>query len=70
MKVTIEFNLPEEKVEHLLSIKAVNLLSVIHDLKETLRRDIKYNQKEYLIEVQELLQQCLEDNCVNLDEFN
>lgn len=70
MKVTIEFNLPEEKIEHLLAIKAVDLLSVITDFKETLRRDIKYNQKEYLIEVQELLHSCLEDNCINLDEFN
>lgn len=69
MKAILEFNLPEEKTEHLLSTKAVDLLSVISDFKEALRKDIKYNQKEYLIEVQELLQHCLEDNCVNLEEF-
>ena len=70
MKVTIKFNLPEEKIEHLKAIKANDLLNVITDLKESLRRDVKYNQKEYLTEVQELLHSCLEDNCINLDEFN
>jgi len=70
MKVTIEFNLPEEKIEHLKAIKANDLLNVITDLKEYLRKQIKYNEKEHFVEVQEMLQHCLEDNSINLDEFN
>lgn len=69
MKAILEFNLPEEKTEHLKAIKADGFLNVISDFKEALRRNVKYNQKEYLTEVQELLQHCLEDNCVNLEEF-
>lgn len=70
MKAILEFNLPEENVEHLKAIKADNLLSVIYDLNQEIRKKIKYEQKEHFQEFKDLLYKSLEDNNVSLEEFN
>lgn len=70
MKAVLEFNLPEENIEHLKAIKADNLLSVIYDLDEILRKEIKYNQKEHFQEFRDMLHNCLQENNVSLEEFN
>ncbi len=70
MKAILEFNLPEESIEHLKAVKANDILSVIYDLNEEIRRKIKYEQKEHFQEFKDLLYKCLQENNVSLEEFN
>ena len=44
MKAILEFNLPEEKTDFLASVKGVDALLVLDDIKKQLREKLKYGE--------------------------
>jgi hypothetical protein len=50
MKVTIEFNLPDDEYEYRNSVKANEMYNALWDIKQELRKALKYgelNESEY-----------------------
>jgi phosphoribosylformylglycinamidine (FGAM) synthase-like amidotransferase family enzyme len=47
MKATLEFSLPEERVEHLQAVHAPEVWALLHDLDEHLRAVIKHGEGNY-----------------------
>jgi len=47
MKATLEFNLPEERTEHICAVKGMDAIAVIDDLLEEIRSFLKYNGGEF-----------------------
>lgn len=50
MKVTIEFNLPEDEYEYRNSVKANEMYNALWDINQELRKALKYgelNESEY-----------------------
>ena len=43
MRATLEFNLPEEKREHLYAVHGMDFLCSLFDLDQALRQQIKHN---------------------------
>ena len=73
MKAILEFNLPEDEVEHYCAIKGTAMLNVLWELKTELRSMRKYgdlldNQYEIVENIEEFLFRSLNDNEVNLDK--
>jgi len=50
MQATLEFDLPEEKNDLLLSLKAVELSIVIERLLQYIRAEIKYKKATFINE--------------------
>ena len=48
MKATLEFNLPEEHLEHICAVKGMDAISVIDDLLNEIRSFLKYDGGEFL----------------------
>lgn len=69
MKVTMEFDLPEERNELIGSIKSMSLFSVIWSMDQWLRGKIKYDNREEFEEVRQQLRDLLDTYTVNLNEF-
>lgn len=44
MKATLEFNLPEERYEHVLAINAGALLSALSEIRQAIRSILKYEE--------------------------
>ena len=44
MKVTIEFNLPDEEYEYRNSVKANEMYNALRDMKNSLRNTLKYGE--------------------------
>jgi hypothetical protein len=44
MKVTIEFNLPDDQYEYRNSVKANEMYNAIWDMKNNLRNKLKYDE--------------------------
>jgi len=73
MKVTLEFNLPDEQAEHYCAIKGQDMLNVLWELKSELRSMLKYGelpdaQYEIVQKIQEFLMSSLDDHEINLDK--
>lgn len=73
MKATLEFNLPEEAVEHHVAVQALEWKYVVTEMDEYLRSQIKY--QELSDEVGKALQaarvyltELCNDNNVNIHE--
>jgi hypothetical protein len=47
MKATLEFTLPEERVEHLQAVHAPEVWALLHDLDEHLRAVVKHGEGDY-----------------------
>jgi hypothetical protein len=47
MKATLEFNLPEERMEHICAVKGMDAISVLDDLLEEIRSFLKYDGGEF-----------------------
>jgi hypothetical protein len=47
MKATLEFNLPEERTEHICAVKGMDAIAVIDDLLEEIRSFLKYDGGEF-----------------------
>jgi hypothetical protein len=47
MKATLEFNLPEERTEHLQAVHAPNAWGLLHDLDAHLRNVVKHGEGNY-----------------------
>ena len=69
MKATLKFNLPEERQEHLRAVKATDLCSILWDMDQWFRDEIKHNNKEHLQEARDKLGEFMYDNGINLNEI-
>jgi hypothetical protein len=47
MKATLEFSLPEERVEHLQAVHAPEAWGLLHDLDDHLRNVVKHGEGDY-----------------------
>lgn len=73
MKATLEFNLPEDEVEHYCAIKGSDMLNVLWELKAELRsmrkyQELKDNQYEIIEKIEEFLIESLNDHEINLNK--
>lgn len=55
----LKFNIPEEQEEFENAVRGSDLASIIHELQEWLRGEIKYNNKEEYIAVRSKLNELL-----------
>ena len=72
MKATLEFNLPEERGEHLIAVHAMDFALAAFDLDEELRRWLKYGNEfksvdEALDAARQKLHECLRAHEVSTD---
>ena len=68
MKAILEFNLPEEELEHMTAVRARSLVDVIYDLDKQLRDWLKYGNKfETADDALEEIQENLWKNIKELD---
>ena len=68
MKAILEFNLPEERDEHTLAVKAPNMYGALWDIDQWLRAKIKYEDRFEFQEVREQLHEILWENGFQIDE--
>jgi len=47
MKATLEFNLPEERLEHICAVKGMDAISVLGDLLNEIRSFLKHDSGEF-----------------------
>jgi hypothetical protein len=47
MKAVLEFNLPEERIEHVRAVRAGDAWATLHELDQHLRSIIKYGDGNY-----------------------
>jgi hypothetical protein len=72
MKATIEFNLPDDQNEYELANNASKWYSICWDIKQEIRKNLKYNDKlteeEYKIyeQLYDKLHELLNDNGLSL----
>jgi len=64
MKVNIEFQLPEEQTEFDLTVNGQRIASILFDLDEWLRGQIKHNDQPY-DEVRKKLREFIKDSGLN-----
>ena len=74
MKAILEFNLPEDKIDFEMVNNATKTYSVLWELKQWLRAQVKYAPDEMSQEAYDAFEECrdklnelLVDNQVNLD---
>ena len=74
MKAILEFNLPEDQTEYQMVNDASKMFSVIWDMKQWLRGQVKYAPDEMSQEAYDAFEECREklnellaDNRVDLD---
>jgi hypothetical protein len=72
MRVTMEFQLPEEHCEHLVAVHAMDFALAALDLDEQLRRWMKYGNEftsadEALEAARQKLHECLADHGVSTE---
>lgn len=72
MKAVLEFNLPEEAIDHLLAIHGADYNVVCQDLDECLRDWLKHGHEFMTIEealdsVRDKLRQLMDDKHITLD---
>jgi hypothetical protein len=71
MEATLKFNLPEERDDHVLAIKASNMYGALWDINEYLRKIQKYMDKTPDIEeIREKFYEILDDNSFSLEEVS
>jgi hypothetical protein len=73
MKATIEFNLPEEEVEFYCATKGKDMVNVLWEIRDELRKMYKYeelNEDEYKIveRLREFFNDSLNEHEINLDK--
>lgn len=66
MKAILEFSLPEDQAEYDLANNAQKLQSVIYDLDQYLGTGIRYEDKEYLLDVRSELCELLADKGLDI----
>ena len=73
MKITIEFNLPEDKDQHIMAINGPRYWKVLWELSTWLRTAIKHNPDELdsktLDIILDELYELLDEACVTLEEI-
>jgi hypothetical protein len=47
MKATLEFNLPEERCEHICAVKGMDAIAVLDDLIDEIRSFLKHDGGEF-----------------------
>ena len=69
MKITVEFNLPEEETEYKIFMNASKFYNALYQIDSALRNEIKYNDKEYLQEARDLFWEAMNNNgLISLEE--
>lgn len=73
MKAILEFSLPEDRVEYEMHNQAEGMRSVLWELEQSLRRDLKYGHEydtanEALEAVRDTLHELMNQNKVNLED--
>lgn len=73
MKVTLEFNLPEEEVEYYCAAKGTAMLNVLWEIKQELRSlrkysELKDNQYEIVEKIENFLFSSLQEHDINIDK--
>lgn len=68
-KATLQFDLPEERIEFKQATEAGSLASAIWDMDQWLRSKIKYEDCNELQCVRDQLYQILDDHGINIDEI-
>jgi len=69
MKVKIEFDLPEENQDLKRCLSATDLCSVIFELDQWLRSQVKYHGREDFQEARDHLYELMDQNDINLDSI-
>ena len=69
MKAILEFDLPEDRDDHLLAVKAIDWYSVIWDLDQWLRDEIKYSGSVELVPAREKLHDLLRERGISLEDM-
>lgn len=76
MKSTLEFNLDDidDRRAHLRAVKSLDLAICLNDIKEVIRRELKYedlSEHDYAIyeKIQKKFYEILEEYNINLDEI-
>lgn len=72
MRATLEFQLPEERSEHMVAVHAMDFALTVFDLEEELRLWMKHGHKfssadEVIEAVRQKLHECLENRGASLD---
>ena len=70
MKAILEFNLPEDKVDHYHAINGINYSLVLWDLDQWLRGIIKYNPDGYSGKEIETYQRVRDKLNTLMDDYN
>jgi len=65
MKAILEFNLPEDYIEHEQAVKAGYAFGVLQDFDQWLRDEIKYHGKRYKV-IREKLNAMLTESNINI----
>jgi len=73
-KATLEFSLPEERVEYELAAKGGNWAGVVWDMDQWLRKQLKYGHEfkdacEALAAARDELHDIMEAKSVGMDDF-
>jgi mannose-6-phosphate isomerase-like protein (cupin superfamily) len=67
MKATLEYNLPEDREDFNHATNGFNYYMALVEMDEWLRSEYKYNGREELYEVREMLREIILDNNVKID---
>lgn len=67
MKAILEFELPEDQADFDLSCHGLNWALVAHNMDNELRRLIKYEGRDDLQTIRDMLHELMDDQGVNLN---
>lgn len=70
MKVTLHFNLPEEKSEYDLVNKASDMYSLLWNFDQWLRSEIKYGSANFTSDERDVLDRVREKLYETFDDYN
>jgi len=70
-KATLTFDLPDERDDHLLAVKASNIYGALWDVGQYLRQIDRYMEvKPGIEEIRERFYEIIEENGFNLEEIS
>ena len=67
-RATLIFELPEERSEFILTTQAGDWYSVVYNMEQWLRKQIKYHDKEHLQEARNELNELIRERKLDLYE--
>lgn len=67
MKATIEYNLPDDQEDFNHATNGFNYYMALVEMDQWLRSEYKYNGREEMYEVREMLREIISENNVKID---